>query len=134
MGTDDLFKKRRAARRQRKYEYLPPKANSFLIVTEGECTEPLYFRGMQKLIKEKMGGMVNVVELPIIDINGEGCSTRKLIQKTDEIVSKANIIYQNIWVVFDKDDFDAKKNRPSEFNPGTTVYELVEDLKRYLEE
>ena len=41
MGSDDLFKKRREARTQRKHEYKPPKANSYLIVTEGERTEPL---------------------------------------------------------------------------------------------
>ena len=53
MGSDDLFKKRREARTQRKHEYKPTKANSYLIVTEGERTEPLYFKGMQKLIQEK---------------------------------------------------------------------------------
>lgn len=105
MGTDDLFKKRREERKQRKYAYKQPCANSFLIVTEGERTEPLYFRGMQKLIREKMGGKVDIVEVPLIDIHGEGMSTGKLITKTDEIVNKANVIYQNIWVVFDKDDF-----------------------------
>ena len=52
MGSHDLFKKRREERKQRKHEYKTPKANSFLIVTEGERTEPLYFRGIQKLIKE----------------------------------------------------------------------------------
>lgn len=49
MGSDDLFKKRRAARKQRQHEYKTPRANSFLIVTEGERTEPLYFKGLQKL-------------------------------------------------------------------------------------
>ena len=53
MGTDDLFKKRREDRKKRKYEYVKPRANSFLIVTEGERTEPMYFKGMQKIIKEK---------------------------------------------------------------------------------
>lgn len=62
-------------------------------------------RGMQKLIREKMGGMVEIVEIPLIEIHGEGCATGKLIEKTDELVSKANVMYQNIWVVFDKDDF-----------------------------
>ena len=38
MGTDDLFKKRRAERQQRKYEYKNPKVNSYLIITEGERT------------------------------------------------------------------------------------------------
>lgn len=105
MGSDDLFKKRREERKKRRYEYKPSKANSFLIVTEGERTEPLYFRGMQKLIKEKIGGMIDVVEAPVIDIYGEGCGTGKLIEITDRIIKEAKVIYQNIWVVFDKDDF-----------------------------
>ena len=61
MGTDDLFRKRREERKKRQHEYRQPKANSFLIVTEGKCTEPFYFKRM--------------------------------------------ILYQNIWIVFDKDDF-----------------------------
>lgn len=52
MGTDDLFKKRRAARKQRRYEYKTPRANSFLIVTEGERTEPLYFQDFDMEISE----------------------------------------------------------------------------------
>lgn len=105
MGTDDLFKKRRAERQQRKYEYKNPKVNSYLIITEGERTEPLYFRGLKKLIQEKVGGAVDIVEAPRIDIHGEGCATGKLIEIADQKVKDAKIIYQNIWVVFDKDDF-----------------------------
>lgn len=105
MGSDDLFKKRRAARKQRQHEYKTPRANSYLIVTEGERTEPLYFKGLKKLISEKVGGTVNVVEAPLIDISGEGSSTGKLIEITEQIVKEAKIIYQNIWIVFDKDDF-----------------------------
>ena len=48
MGSDDIFKKRRAERKERQHSYLEPKANSFLIVTEGECTDPLYFKGLLK--------------------------------------------------------------------------------------
>ncbi len=106
MGSDDLFKKRREERKKRQHEYKTAKANSFLIVTEGERTEPLYFKGMQKLIKEKIGGRIDVIEVPLLDIHGEGCGTGKLIQVTDRIVKDAKILYQNIWVVFDKDDFD----------------------------
>ena len=74
MGSDELFKKRREDRKRRQYEYKNPRANSFLIVTEGKCTEPLYFKGMQRLIKEKLGGVVDVVEAPLIEIHGEGCA------------------------------------------------------------
>lgn len=105
MGSDDLFIKRREARKKRKHEYKVPKANSFLIVTEGKRTEPLYFKGLQKLIKDKIGGMVDIVEIPIIDIHGEGCGTGKLVDLTEQIVKEAKIIYQNVWIVFDKDDF-----------------------------
>lgn len=105
MGTDDLFKKRREARKQRKHEYKLPKANSFLIVTEGERTEPLYLKGIQKLIKEKIGGEINIIEAPIIDIHGEGAATGKLVEIAEQMVKDAKIIYQNVWIVFDKDDF-----------------------------
>lgn len=106
MGTDDLFKKRREQRKQRKREFKTPKANSFLIVTEGERTEPFYFKGIQKLIKEKVGGAVDVIEVPTIDVYGQGSSTEKLIEITERLVKEAKIIYQNVWVVFDKDDFN----------------------------
>ncbi len=108
MGSDDLFKKRRADRKQRRHEYKNPKANSFLIVTEGKRTEPLYFKGIQKLIKEKIGGMVEVVEAPVIDIYGEGCSTGKLIEVTERIVKEAKIIYQPSveWKVLRKDNIN----------------------------
>ena len=106
MGSDDLFKKRREERKRRKHEYRPIKTNSFLIVTEGERTEPLYLKGIQKKIKEKMDGRIDVIEIPVIDIHGEGCGTGKLIEVTERIVKEAKILYQNVWVVFDKDDFD----------------------------
>lgn len=40
MGSDDLFKKKREERKKRNYGYKQPRANSFLIVTEGARTEP----------------------------------------------------------------------------------------------
>ena len=226
MGTDDLFKKRREARKKRQHEMKAPRANSYLIVTEGERTEPLYLRGLQKEITEKIGGVINVVERPMIDVHGVGCSTGSLLQVTEQMVREAKILYQNVWVVFDKDDFqdfdttiaeamekgyhvawsnqafeywlylhfhysdsalhrhewnkklneifaeydigngkyeknyeeiydmvntyggvataiknakrrmvsfDIKRSKPSEYDPGTTVYMLVEELKKYID-
>ncbi|MDO4772250.1 MAG: RloB family protein [Bacillota bacterium] len=107
MGSDDLFKKKRAARKARKAGFLTPKANSYLIVTEGTKTEPSYFEGLREAIIRKNGGQIGVRKISdFIDIRGEGCSTERLIEITEQIVKKANIIYQNVWVVFDKDDFD----------------------------
>lgn len=53
-----------------------------------------------------MGGRVDVVEIPSIDIHGEGSSTGKLIEVTEQLIKEAKVIYQNVWVVFDKDDFE----------------------------
>ena len=106
MGTDDFFKKRRAERKKRKYEYRQANTNSFLIVTEGEKTEPLYFKGIQKKIKEKMNGRIDIVETPVIDIYGKGCGTGKLIETTEQLVKDSKVLYQNVWIVFDKDDFE----------------------------
>lgn len=39
MGSDDLFKKRRKPRAKRIYNRTLPRANSYLIVTEGKKTE-----------------------------------------------------------------------------------------------
>lgn len=49
--------------------------------------------------------MVDVVETPVIDIYGKGSSTGRLVEITEQIVKEARIMYQNVWVVFDKDDF-----------------------------
>ena len=106
MGSDDLFKKRRKERKKRSHDFRLPKINSYLIVTEGEKTEPLYFNGLKNRILESIGGTVDIIEVPQIDIHGEGTSTERLIEKTEEYVSNAKIIYQNIWVIFDKDDFE----------------------------
>ena len=105
MGSEDLFKKRRIAREKRKYAFKTPRANSYLIVTEGECTEPNYFKGLKKKIEDSIGGNVDVVGAPKIEIYGEGKSTTRLIETTEWIINRANVIYQNIWVIFDKDDF-----------------------------
>lgn len=105
MGSDDLFKKRREVRKKRDSGFRQPRANSFLIVTEGEKSEPLYLQGIVKQIKKSIGGNVKLMEVPTFEIRGEGCSTCKLVEKTEEIVKKAKVLYQNIWVVFDKDDF-----------------------------
>lgn len=106
MGTDDIFKKRKQDRKKRQIEMKTPKPNSYLIVAEGEKTEPLYFQGIVDKIIEKVGGNITVYPIPTIDIHGEGCSTNSLIDKTEEIVNKAKIIYEKIWVIFDKDDFE----------------------------
>ena len=69
------------------------------------CTEPMYFKGMKKLIQERIGGRIDVTSVPRIDIYGKGMSTSHLIQATERLVKDAKIVYQNVLVVLDRDDF-----------------------------
>ena len=93
---DDLFRKRRRERRTRRYEFKAPRANSFLIVTEGERTEPFYFKGLKALIQQKVGGVVDIVEVPVIEVHGEGVGSGQLIKVAEKLEKNAKIIYQNI--------------------------------------
>ena len=72
----------------------------FLIVCEGERTEPNYFK---ELVKDKYS------EVSSEEIVGEGRSTCALIRRTEEIRNKVEqqrqLRFDRIWVVFDKDDF-----------------------------
>ena len=104
MGSDDFFKKRKARLEARKKELLSPKVNSFLIVSEGEKTEPLYFEGLANDISALYGDGISVVK-PTIDIVGEGKCTVSLVNAAVLIAKKAHIMYEQQWVVFDKDDF-----------------------------
>lgn len=104
MGTDNIFKNKRAPLKERKREHRIPKPNSFLIVSEGTKTEPMYFDGLAKYINEKFGKGIDS-EKPLIDPQGEGKCTVSLVRATERIVSRAKILYSQVWVVFDKDDF-----------------------------
>jgi hypothetical protein len=68
MGSDDLFKKRREVRKKRDSGFRQPRANSFLIVTEGEKSAPLYLQGIVKQIKKSIGGNVKLMEVPTFEI------------------------------------------------------------------
>ena len=98
-ASNNSFKRHRESRKERKHDFKPARANSFLIVTEGEKTEPNYFGGLRQKIKEKLGGCID------IEVYGKGCGTKKLIESTKKIIKNSKILYQNVWVVFDKDDF-----------------------------
>ena len=70
---------------------------SFLIVCEGMCTEPDYFRAFR-------------MTTATIKAVGQGMNTISLVNKAISIRDadkKKNRIYDQCWVVFDKDDFPA---------------------------
>lgn len=78
---------------------------NFLIVCEGKQTEPNYFNGLKKIINEKYGNKVDVL-IPNIEIKGTGKNTTDLVNYTTKFVNYSNKRYANVWVVFDKDDYN----------------------------
>lgn len=73
----------------------------FLVVCEGERTEPNYFK---ELVKDRYS------EVRSEEIVGEGRSTCALVKKTEEIRARLErqrqLTFDRVWVVFDKDDFN----------------------------
>ena len=70
----------------------------FLIVCEGEKTEPNYFRSFPK----QVGKVIYDIEF-----DGGGISTLKVVEKAIELRDKSSQKYDRIWAVFDRDSFKA---------------------------
>jgi hypothetical protein len=77
----------------------------FLIVCEGEKTEPAYFKYIQKLLPRKL--------LTTIEIEGEGDNTINVVKRAIELKElrkkSTSPPYDEVWAVFDKDDFPAQR-------------------------
>ena len=69
---------------------------NYLIVCEGEQTEPNYFKAL-------VGGRNSRVLS--VDVLGMGESTCRLVRTAMEERDKSPIEYDRVWTVFDKDDF-----------------------------
>lgn len=70
----------------------------FLIVCEGEKTEPNYFKSFPK----KVGKLIYDIEF-----DGGGISTLKVVEKAIELRNKSKQKYDRVWAVFDRDSFKA---------------------------
>ena len=77
---------------------------NYLIVCEGEQTEPNYFKGLKKKINEKYSNKVDIIK-PEIKIRGTGKNTMDLVNYTEKFINHENKEYGQVWVVFDKDDY-----------------------------
>lgn len=85
----------RAARNLRRLSYVREVKQTFLIVCEGENTEPDYFNAFRLTSSN-------------IKAVGQGINTVSLVQKALRIREeerKKGREYDQCWVVFDKDDF-----------------------------
>lgn len=94
------LERRIAKAAKKRKENIRSKIVRFLIVCEGERTEPNYFK---KLIDNHYS------EVRKEDIMGVGQSTCAMVEKTRnlraQLEQKRGLTYDRVWVVFDKDDF-----------------------------
>ena len=70
----------------------------FLILCEGEKTEPNYFKSFPK----KVGKIIYDIEF-----EGGRISTIKVVEKAIELRDKSKQKYDRVWAVFDRDSFKA---------------------------
>jgi hypothetical protein len=85
------------------------KRRFYLIVCEGEKTEPHYFESLKENLPR---GVLNVVDFKII---GTGNNTKSLVKKAKQLrkdmENDMNRKIDKLWVVFDRDSFN-----PQSFN------------------
>lgn len=73
-----------------------------LIFTEGETTEPAYFKSIQYIINQQFSDRIH------LDIHGEGNNTLNLLNAAKKRANEIPGKYRHIWLVFDTDDFPAE--------------------------
>jgi hypothetical protein len=95
--------KKRERQETRRPINFKPKIKRYLIVCEGEKTEPMYFESLKLALPK---GVLEVVDFRII---GEGFNTESLVQQAialrKEWESESGREIDKLWVVFDKDSF-----------------------------
>jgi hypothetical protein len=90
---DNALKKRFQFKKEKKSKEL---VAYFLIVCEGEKTEPNYFKAFPK----QVGKLVYDIQF-----EGGGISTLKVVEKAIELRDTTKQKYDRVWAVFDKDSF-----------------------------
>jgi hypothetical protein len=112
--------KRFARDEQRRRQDVRVKRKYYLIVCEGEKTEPNYFEGLKEDLPKA------VLTTCHIDIQGTGRNTQSLVDEALRLKSlyeqEYNRTIDNLWVVFDRDSFSANDfnnaiNRCQNSNP-----------------
>lgn len=103
------FKKRREGTSKRKSAFIEERKTKWLIVCEGAKTEPNYFKGLEKHLKEK-GGKIEVEAV------GKGRNTEDLVRNIaeyfefiDKQLGKSRIPYEKIICAYDKDSFKSEQ-------------------------
>lgn len=105
MSTCNLNRRKYNERIKRKVNTRKIKTCNWLLVTEGEKTEPYYFEDVIRHYNSQLENKIN------IKIEGAGRNTKSLVMHAEEFVNsvdkynREDIYYSKIFVVFDKDDF-----------------------------
>lgn len=98
----ESFKRQHIIRTQKRPFGNQPKRRSFLIVCEGEQTEPNYFRAIAKCLPR------NMIENVVVD--GVGGTPDYLLRyaqsKIAERKKQGQPSYYHVWLVFDRDNFE----------------------------
>ncbi len=90
---DNLRAKRKSAPMLERAEATLEEKPKILIVCEGENTEPSYFNQFR-------------LSSATVKSVGEGYNTKSLVQRAIQLAERSN--YDQVWCVFDKDDFPDK--------------------------
>jgi len=100
-----ILKRHSRDEKKRRVDY-KSKRKFYLIVCEGEKTEPNYFMSLKTSLPK------GVLELTHIDIDGTGKNTLSIIEETKKLRKKYEDKYlrkiDEVWAVFDKDSFPSK--------------------------
>lgn len=88
------------AKAEKKKEGIRELKAFFLIVCEGEKTEPNYFKSFPK---------INGSIVYDLTFDGGGISTTKVVEKALELRDKSTQKYDRVWAIFDKDSFPPVK-------------------------
>tara|TARA_B110000908_G_scaffold162076_1_gene207101 strand:- start:4 stop:684 length:681 start_codon:yes stop_codon:yes gene_type:complete len=101
----DAHKRKRNTKSKRKY---------FLIVCEGEKTEPNYFESLKNDLPK------GVLTSCRIDVEGTGRNTLSLVEESikmkERLENETSLSIDKIWVVFDRDSFE-----PDNFNEAINL-------------
>lgn len=97
--------KRFAREEQKRKKNFRNKRKYYLIVCEGEATEPNYFEGLKQDLPR---GVLTSYQ---IDVEGAGMNTQSLLNEAlrlkSEYEKNEGRIIDRLWVVFDRDSFSA---------------------------
>jgi hypothetical protein len=101
-------------RKERRIKHIEP-LEYYLIVCEGQKTEPQYFEAIKNLINAQYNHRIEVKQV-VIDIRGEATNTLFLLERAKQYIDELKGQVTRVWLVYDKDDFP-----PDRFD--TTQYE-----------